>query len=327
MTAPILTRRHALLAGLAAATASGDAAAQTPAWPTQTVKFIVPFPPGSATDTYARLVGEAMQKLWGQPVVVDNKPGANSIIGTEAAARSKPDGHTILFGSGTGMASNVALFKKLPYDPEKDFQAVLRFGASPSVLIVHPDVPAKTVAELVAWAKANPAKASYAAGTTPSRIAGAYLNHLAGTNLQYVAYKSTPLAVQDVVAGHVPIGFADPQVMLPFKQTNKLRALAVTAPKRYFSLADVPTFGEQGVNGFDLLVWVAVYTPAGVPAPIHAKIARDMLAFLRQPEIVAKFVAMGVEPDYLGPEEHARFQTQEIAFWKRLVPIAGIEPE
>jgi tripartite-type tricarboxylate transporter receptor subunit TctC len=313
----------ALAAGLAFA---ASAAAQ--GFPSKPVRIVVPFAAGSATDTIARAYAIEMQRLLGQPVVVENKPGAGGIIGAEAVARAAPDGYTLLWGTNSTNAANATLFRKLPYDQEKDFAPVAFLGAVPLIVAVNNDFPAKTLAELIAYAKANPGKISFAAASASQRVATEMLNGMAGTKMTYVPYKSSPGAVTDLISGQVQLFTADFAVTLAQVKGGKIRGLAVTSAKRSPMAPELPTVAEAGkLPGYELIAWFGAFAPAGTPPEAIARLNAAINKAQESPDLRARMDPLGVELSAQTPEWVGRFAQGETQKWARAIREAGIEPE
>ena len=313
--------------GLALLGIQGKAAAQgLPDWPKGPIRFIVPFPAGSGTDLNARMIGERLSQVLGQPVVVENRPGADGSIAAEAAARSKPDGQTVFITSNSTHASNPALRKKLPYDPIRDFAPVTLIGTAPLMVLVHPALPVRDIRELIAYAKANPGKLNFSSGSASSRVAGEMFKSMTGTEMTNVVYKGNPQALTDLVAGQVQVMFCDAGTALPQVQAKKVRALAVTSLKRASVAPDMPTVSESGVPGFEMIAWTAVFLPAGTPEPIVRTLSQRVGEILRSPEYRQRAgSATDVSPG--SPAELGQFVVSEIEKWKRVVSQAHIEIE
>jgi tripartite-type tricarboxylate transporter receptor subunit TctC len=322
MRLSIVRRAVAVLAGLALA---GGAAAQ--AFPSKPIRIVVPFAAGSATDTMARAYANEMQKLLGQPVIVDNKPGANGMIGAEAVARSAPDGYTLLWGTNSTNAANASLFKKLPYDQDKDFAPVAFLGSVPLIVAVNNDFPAKTLKDLIAYAKANPEKISFAAASSSQRVATEMLNGMAGTKMTYVPYKSSPNAITDLISGQVQLFTADLAVTLPQVKAGKIRGLAVTSAKRTPQV-DLPTVAEAGgLPGYELIAWFGAFAAAGTPKPIVDALNAAINKSMDAKELRERMDALGVQLEPQSPEWLGRFAKSESEKWARAIRDAGIQPE
>ena len=303
--------------------------AQAQPYPAKAIKLVIPYPPGGLADTYARTLGQALSDRLGQPVVAENKPGGSLIIGTEAVAKSPADGYTILLASVSSLALNVSAFKKLPYDPVKDFSPVAMTFHIPLFLMVNADLPVKSVQDLIAHAKANPGKLSYASlGHGSSlHIAGEVFKKMAGIELLHVPYKGTTTALPDLISGRVSMIF-DGGAFLPQVQAGKVRLLAVTSPKRLDSLSDVPTLAEAGLPGYALSFWFGVVAPGGTPKPIVDKLAREINEITLQAafrERMASFNNMQLTTS--TPEQFAEQIKSDIGLWRKLLKDAGVEPQ
>ena len=296
-------------------------------YPSRVVKFVVPFAAGSATDTLARVLGEKMSASLGQPVVVDNMPGASGFLAAQNVARAEPDGYTVLIATNTTHAANQSLFKKLPYDPVADFAPVGKLGTITLALVVNPAVPATSVAELIAYAKDHPGEVTFGSGSSSSRIAGEMLKSLAGIDLLNVPYKSNPQAITDLLGGQISMVFADIATTLPQAEAGKVKALAVSGPERTPLAPDLPTMREAGVAGYDLTAWFAAFVPAGTPAPVVVKLNAAFAAALTDPAATKTLLGAGIEPAASTPAELAAFVGTETEKWASIVKSAGIEPE
>lgn len=313
-------QRRALLAAAAlpwAAHAQGS-------WPERPIRAFVPFAPGTATDNLARVVIEPMGAALGQPIVIENRAGAGGSIGAAAAARSAPDGYSLLFGSATTQAANVSLIRNLPYDPARDFSPISRLAHIAQVLVVHPSVPARTAQEFVAWLRANPGK-NFASASSGNLAPAAFLVKRLGLEAQGVTYRSPPQALTDVMAGVVPFMFIDMSAVLGHVRAGAVRALAVTSATPSALLPEVPSLASTVLPGFELLTWMGLYGPAGLPAPMVTRLNTEARAALARPEVVARLLAMGFEAQSSTPEELADFTRSEIEKWRGLVAETGME--
>ena len=326
------TRRAAVCAALASGIAlpwAGTALAQAPAWPTKTVRFINSFPPGGPSDILARGVAAVLQEQFKQPFVVDNKAGAGGNLGAEAVARADADGHTLLFGTSGPLAINVSLYRRIGYDPVKSFAPVFPVGHLPNVLVVNPQLPVKTVAELVAHGRAHPGKLSYASSGNgaSSHLAGVLFNKLAGTDFQHVPYKGTGPALNDLLGGQVAMSFTDVLTAAPHVKAGKLRALGVTTASRSQALPELPTVAAQGVpglQGFDVSVFFGIVAPAGTPREVVERLNRAFAEAVRQPEVRRTLLGQGLElPPATTPEHLGAFIRSEVAKWRDVVQAAG----
>jgi tripartite-type tricarboxylate transporter receptor subunit TctC len=320
------TRRWLLSSAAMIATALAlPAAAQD--FPSKNLKFVVPFAAGSATDALARILGEHLSRSLGKPVVVENAPGASGILAAQNVARADADGHTLLITTNTTHGANQSLLKSVPYDAVKDFEPVGKLGTITLALTTHPSVPAKTVAELIAHAKANPGKLTFGAGSSSSRIAGEMLKSLAGLDLTYVPYRSNPQAITDLLGGQIAIVFADISTTLPQVKAGKINGLAVSTSKRSPLAPDLPTMAEAGVAGYDLAAWFAAFAPAKTPRPVIDKLNQAFTAALNDKTTQERLLAAGIEPEGSTPDELKAFVPVEIRKWAEIVKAAGIQPE
>jgi len=306
--------------------AAGAAMAQT--FPDKPVTFVVPFAAGSATDQIARALGNGVTAETKQPVVIDNKAGASGFIASQQVAKAPADGYTVLITTNTTHAANEHLFKKLPYDPVKDFSPVAALGKGGQIMVVNPNSPAKTVAEFVALAKKEPGKLSFGSGSSSSRMAGELLQQLAGIKLLHVPYKSNPLAVTDLLGGQIDMMITDTATGLPQVKAGKLRALGVSGAQRSPLAPEVPTISEAGVKGYEMGYWFAAYAPAKTP-PAVVKRLNELLVKAAKSEAAktAFYEPSGTEVFTTSPEELAKFQHGESQKWGRIIKAAGIEAE
>jgi tripartite-type tricarboxylate transporter receptor subunit TctC len=320
-----------LLAKLAAAAAIGLAIAAGAAaddYPNKPVRLIVPFPPGGSNDVVGRLIAKQLTDKLGQNVFVDNRGGAGSLIGTEALAKSAPDGYTLGIGS-IAFAVNPALHKQLPYDPYKFFEPVSILATGPNVLVVHPDLPVKSVAELIALAKKEPGKLNYASAGVGSfqHLGGELFKLLAKVDIVHVPYKGGGPAMQDVVAGHIKIMFSSLIQTTPFIKSGNLRALGTGGEKRNPVLPDVPTIAEAGVPGYAANNWWGILVPAGTPKPIVDKLYQAIQECMKAPELQQAFAREGAAPVTMTSAQFADFIKAEIDKWGRVVKEGGIPPQ
>jgi tripartite-type tricarboxylate transporter receptor subunit TctC len=304
---------------------SVSANAQT--YPNKAVRIIVPFAAGSLSDSLGRLLAKELATTLGQQFIVDNKPGASAIIGTEATKQAAPDGYVLLLTTNTPHAANLSLFKKLPYDPVKDFTPIARIGYYPFVLVVNPAVNATSVKELIDYAHAKPGKLSYATANSMSLVSAETINVLAKTDLQRVPYKSNPQALTDLIAGEIQLMVGDLGTSLPHVKSGKLRALGVTTAKRTSLAPDIPTIAESGLPNFDLIGWVGLVGPAGMPNDVVKKIYDALAKSIARPDMQERMMALGCEPSTMPPEQFGAFIKQQIGEWAKKVAAAKIEPE
>ena len=296
------------------------------AWPSRPVKLVVPFPAGSATDQIARVVGQQLQEALGQPFVVDNKAGAQGSIAAAEVAKAAPDGYTLMVTTNTPQAANVSLFKKLNYDPVKDFAPVARLGTISFVLMVRPDFPAKNLKEFIAHAKANPGKLSGGYGSAGSQVSQAMLRSMAKIDFVDVPYKGLPQAITDVLGGSIAFTFADLANGLAQMKGEKLRPIAVTSEKRSRLAPEIPALAEE-LPGYELIAWFALMAPAGTSPDTVARLHRIVDASLAKPEVAARFAALGTDVAPMNPQQLAAFIQSEIAKWAKMTKEAGIEPQ
>jgi tripartite-type tricarboxylate transporter receptor subunit TctC len=316
--------RRLILAAVAAALASlGHAQAQ--GYPTRPVTLVLGFAPGGPSDVMARILSRKLEQLLGQPLVIENRPGAGGNIAAELVARAAPDGHTLLLANSGILAANISLYKKVNFDPVRDFAPLTLVGAQPNVLLVHPSVPAKTLAELIAYAKANPGKLNFASGGRGSspHLAGELLKVKAGIDIVHVAYRGTGPALQDVVAGHVQMCFSSVSPALGYIQNGTLRALGVAALERTALLPDVPTVAEQGFLGFEANAWHGLVAPAATPKDVIAALHRAMLATLNDADTRKALTTLGVDVIGSTPEELSAYIKSEIPKWAEIIKISG----
>ncbi len=307
---------------------SANAAAQQP-YPTKPVRLIVPYPPGGSADLIGRAVNELLAKRLGQPVIVDNRGGAASIIGAEITARAPADGYTILVATITTLAVNPALYKKLPYHPERDFAPVSMLGSTPYVLAVHPSVPAKSVAQLIAHAKANPGKLNFGSAGIGSgnHLATEMFKHMAGINIVHVPYKGVGGATIDVVGGQIAMLIAGVSVLKPHVDGGRLRALAVSTIKRTLSAPELPTLDESGIKGYQTNSWNSLVAPRQTPAAIVQRLNSEITAVLKMPQLTEQLKSQGIEPEPGTPADLAKYIKEEIVRFQNLVNTIGLKPE
>jgi len=294
-------------------------------WPAKPVKWIVPFAAGGTTDILARVIGEKLSVALGQPVVVENRPGAGGGVGADQVAKAAPDGYTIMGGTISTHAINASLYKNLPYDPVRDFAPITLIVRVPNMLVVNPDVPAKDVRELIALLKANPGKYTFASSGngTSQHLSGELFKSMTGVEMQHIPYKGSPPALQDVVSGQVTMTFDNITTAWPLVKGGKLRALAVTTAKRSPIAPDVPTLAEAGLAGYEIGSWQGVFAPAGVPAEIVKRLNVEIVRIINSPEIRQKLIDMGAEPAPNSPEEFAAMVKTEVAKWSDVVRKSG----
>jgi tripartite-type tricarboxylate transporter receptor subunit TctC len=311
----------------AAAVVSIPAAAQT--WPAKPVRVIVPFPPGGGLDFFTRIAAAKLQENLGQQFIVDNRSGAGGMIGADAAAKSPPDGYTVLFASSAEITINQHLYPKITYDSTRDFAPVSYAAHAPLLFSVHPSIPAKTLKEVIALARAQPGQLNYAsAGTGGSQhLAGELLKSAAKINIVHVPYKGAAPAVVDMVGGHVSMGFTALPSSLPQARAGKLRAIAVTSAKRSAAAPELPTFTELGYPQVDLVVWYGVLFPAKTPPEIVNRLSSEVTKAVQAPDVKAKLIQQGVESDGTTPAEFAKIMQSEIQRYGKIIRESGAKPD
>lgn len=315
-----MLKRIALLVVLAVAT---SVSAQT--WPTRQIQLVVPYAPGGVVDLIGRTLGQRLSVQVGQPVVVDNRPGAGGIIGVEYTARAAPDGQTLVV-MDPAIVINQTLQQKVPYDVQKDLQTVAVIGSSPLVLVVNPSVPASTLAALVDYARANPGKLNFVSagiGTTP-HMAGELLSLRAKAPMTHIPYKGSGPAMADLVGGQVQLGFSSITAALPFIREGRLRPLATTGPKRSPALPDVPTMVESGYPGFEVDLWLGIFAPANLPPGVLARINSEIGTALQDQGVREAFAKVGVEPRSTTADEGSKFVRSELDRWSAVVRDAKL---
>jgi tripartite-type tricarboxylate transporter receptor subunit TctC len=297
-------------------------------YPSRPVRLILPFPPGGGTDILGRLIADRLAASLGQPVVVENRGGAGGNLGAEAAARAAPDGYTLLLAAPT-LAISPSLYSKLAYDPQRDFAPVSLVASVPNVMITHPSVPARTLQEFIALAKAKPGAMNFGSGGTgtSNHLGGELFNIVAGVNLVHVPYKGVNLAMNDVLAGNVQLVLIGIPAAAPNIKSGKLRALAVLARERSAALPEVPTAAEAGLPDFDVTTWYGVLAPAGTPRPIVMRLNGELVRIMHSPELKERLASMATDPRTSTPEEFAAYLKQETVKWAEIVRKAGIKAE
>ena len=318
-----LNRRTAL-AGAAAFSVAPNAFAQD--FPNKPLKIVVPFAAGSATDLAARGLAARLQEILKQPIIVDDKPGASGQLGASAAATAPADGYTLLMGTNTTNAANGALFKKLSYDPEKDFAPIGRCITGVNALVVNPALPVKTVSDLIAHARANPGKLNYAEASASQRLSAEMFNALAGIKIERVPYKASPQALGDVVSGQVQVMFPDLPQAITQIEAGKVRGLGTTGVQRTTVAPDLPAIGET-VKGYSLVYWLAVFAPAATPKPIQQLLWNAIAEALKDPATGKAMTQGRMEVSPLGLDDFAAYVKSETKWWTDQIKAAGIEPE
>src|SRR6266700_1240654 len=298
-------------------------------YPSRPVRLIVPFPPGGSTDILSRALGQKLAESLTQAVVIDNRPGAGGSIGAEAAAKAAPDGHTLMMGHLGTLAVNPSIYKNLPYDPVKSFAPVALMAMVPSVLVVNPQVPAASAAELIAYARANPGKLTYgsAGSGSTSHLTTEYFKLATGTDILHVPYKGVGPMLADLISGQLSMGINGAPAVMPHVNSGRLRALAVTGLTRLPSLPQIPTLDESGVKGFDASGWYGIVAPAGTSRAVIERLNAEIRRIMQTPDLRARLDNEGAIPAAGSPEEFAAFIASEIARWGAVLKRAGIEAQ
>jgi tripartite-type tricarboxylate transporter receptor subunit TctC len=336
MTTDRLTRRrfNTTLAAGSAATLGAIASLGAPlaraqaAWPSKPIRIVVPYTPGGFTDVTARLIAQKLQERLGQPVTIDNKPGANSIIGVDLIAKAPPDGYTMGVVIAA-YAANTTLYPKLPYDPKKDLAAVSLIGISPLIAAAHNDAPFKTGPELVAYARAHPGKVSFGSSGNGSaaHLTSEYLKALTGTYMVHIPYRGAAPALTDLMGGQIQLFFDAASGLINPGKTGKVRLIGVASEKRLPAAPDVPTFIEQGIRGFTGSTWAGMLAPAGTPKEIVKRVADEVARIVRMDDVKARLEAMGTIPVGNSPDEFEAFLKTETAKWGKVIRDAKVTPE
>ena len=314
----------AMFAALAAASA------QSQNYPAKTVRIVVPFPAGGSTDIIGRVVAEQLTAAFGQQAIVDNRPGANGVIGTELVAKAAPDGYTLLIGGIGSLSINPAIYSKIPYDPVRDFTAIIQIAQVPNVLVVHPSLPVQSVKDLIAFARANPGKLNYGSSGAgrADHLAGELFSMMAGVRMQHVPYKGGGPAMTDLVGGNLQLIFATVSTAASHMKSGKVRTIANTSAVRSDLFPDLPTIGESGVPGFAIDNWYSFIAPAGTPASIVDTLNVEIARALALPDVKERLHALGIVPFTTArPSEFAQYLRAEIAKYAKLVKAVGITPE
>ena len=328
---PRLARRIALLAGPIAGVLlliGVDVSAQPQAYPTRTVRFIVPYVPGGGVDFAARTLAEKLSQTLGHTVIVDNRPGGSTNIGTELVAKSPPDGYTLLVAS-VPTSVNMTLFKNLRFNIITDFVHVCLLSTAPNILVVHPSLPVKSIRELIAYAKARPGQLTFgSAGIgTSNHLSGELFKMMAGIDMLHIPYKGGGAAVTELLGGHISMYFATPPSVMSHVHSGKLHALGVTSEKRSASVPDIPTISDSGLPGFDQSAWHGLFAPAGTPAPIIARLSAETIKILRTPDVEKRFNSQACDVIASTPEEFTAFIKRDVAKYEKLIKTANLHVE
>lgn len=313
------------LLGLVLAPLVTPGVALAQAYPNRPIRLVVAFPPGGATDVFARIVQGRFSEALGQNIVIENRAGAGGMIGADLVAKAPPDGYTLLIGNIAALAMNVGVYSKMPYDPVKDLAPVLRTVDVSYALVVHPSVPAKTVQEFIAYAKANPGKLSYGSagsGSAP-HLATELLKQRAGIDIVHVPYKGGGPMVTDLLGGQIQVGIGDQANLMPQVKAGKLRVLAVGSPRRSPNYPDVPTIAESGLPGFEAGAWQGLAAPAGTPPDVVKRLNETLVKVMQMPDVRERLLGAGLEPVGGSPEDFAQFIKSEIAKWSKVAKDVG----
>jgi tripartite-type tricarboxylate transporter receptor subunit TctC len=302
--------------------------AQTSSYPDRQIKIISPFATGGIADTFSRVIAQGLSESWGQPVIVENKTGGGGNIGSDFVAKAAPDGYTLVMGNIGSHAVNPYLMKNMPYDPLRDFQPVAYVLDAEGLLVVSPDVPSRSVPELIAYIKANPGKISYGSGGvgTTSHLAGELFKSLAKVDMTHIPYKGNAPAITDLIGGQTQVMFATMPTVLPYVKTGKLRALAVIGGTRSPSLPDVPTVSET-LPGFDVSNWIGIFAPNGTPPSIVSKLNTEIVKLMQQPNVQKRLDTEGAKFKVMTPEAFGAFQKSEAQKWAKTIRDSGLKPE
>jgi len=306
---------------------AANAAAQN--YPSKPIRYIVPFPPGGGQDLVARALAPRLTEALGQPVLVDNRPGAATMLGAEVAAKSAPDGYTLFMGSNTTLSINPNLYAKVPYDPIKDFAPVTRVGAAPNLLVVHPSLPVRTVKELAALARSKPGQLNYGSSGagTPAQLAGVMFSDAAHARLVHVPYRGSGPALTALISGETQLMFSTMTSTLPFVKSGRMRAIAVTSARRALAAPEIPTVAESGYPGFEAITWYGMFVPAGTPAPIIARLNAETVKVLGAAEFRDWLLGQGAEPTGSTPEELGAYVKSELVKYAKIIKDSGMRPE
>jgi len=307
----------------------GCHAAPAQNYPTKPIRLIVPYPPGGPTDLVGRSIGQKLTEAWGQQVIVENRAGAASAVGTEVAARAPADGYNLLLGTSAGFCINPALGGKLPYDPERDFAPISLLVINPQILVVHPSLPVHSVKGLIALAKSRPGQINYASvgNASPQHLGMEMLKSMTGINMVHVPYKGTAPAVTDILAGNVSLMFNSMPSVLPQANAGKLRGIAVGSARRSPAAPEIPTVAEAGVPGFEYVTWYGLFTPAGTPREIVSRLHAQIVKILADPELSRRFSSQGAEPMSNTPEQLAQYRRGEFERWRKLIAELKLKVE
>ncbi len=318
-----------ILGACCAAMLAGHTGAMAQTYPAKVIRLVVPGPPAGGADILARTVAQKLTETWGQQVIVDNRAGASGIIGSEFTAKAPPDGYTLMVGHSGTHAINAGLYSKLPYDPVRNFTPITLVAITPNILVVHPSLPARSVRDLIAFAKARAGQITYAsAGVGFSQhLAGELFASMAGLKMVHVPYKGSAPGMTDLIGGHVSLMFPNIPAAFPHIQSGRLRALGVTSLKRSSAVPAVPTIAESGLPGYEAVAWFGIFGPAGLPQDIVSRLNGEIVKIIAQPEVREQITRQGGDPGGNSPDEFAAFVKAEIAKWARVIKQSGAKAE
>ena len=303
------------------------AAQGQPSYPSKSIRLIVPFPPGGGNDTVARLIGQRLSERLGQPVLIDNRGGAGGNIGMELAARAPADGYALLLGSLTTLVINTYVYKGLSFNAAKDFAPITQLASSSLVLVIHPTVPAKSVKQLIALAKAQPGRLNYGAGSTAGHLAGELFKMTAGLDIVHIPYKGNAQALTDLMSGQVALMFGGVLAAQSHVKTGRVRALAVTGSRRSPTIPELPTVAEAGLPGFEVDSWYGILAPANTPRPIVDRLHKEIVAIVQADDFRQRLVEQGAAPVGNTPEQFGGYIQRELAKWGKVIKAANVRPE
>jgi tripartite-type tricarboxylate transporter receptor subunit TctC len=312
---------RAIMACIAAILGLSPIAVPAQSYPAKPIRLIVPYPPGGPTDLVGRTIAQKLTEVWGQQIVVENRAGAASAVGTEIAARAPADGYTLLLGTSAGLCINPALGSKLPYDAERDFAPISLVVINPQILVVHPSLPVRSVKSLVALAKSRPGQINYASvgNASPQHLGMEMLKSMTGMDMVHVPYKGTAPAIIDILAGNVSLMFNSMPSVLPQAKAGKLRGIAVGSARRSPAAPNIPTVAESGVPGFEYVTWYGLFAPAGISRDIVSRLNAQVVKILSDPEVATRFASQGAEPMSNSPEQLAQYRRAEFERWRKLI--------
>ena len=328
ITNKTLSVLRCLFLATALAAAHASAQSETARYPTRPVKIVVPLTAGGPTDILARIIGQSLSERLGQPVVIDNRPGAGGNIGAEAVAKSPPDGYTLFMGTSGPMSINAALYGNLGFDPQRDLVPVVGIAAAPFVVSVNSRLPASSLKELLAYARKNPGKLNYGAVSgSASHLATALFMSVAGVDMTFIPYKGAAPATTDLISGQIDVSFLSTPGSVPYIKAGKMKGLAVTSARRIDTLPELPTVAETGIAGYEASVWYGLVAPAGTPKEIVTRLHREIVAIMREPAVRERMRNNDFEPTGLGPDEFATFIREETVKWGKVVKALGLKAD